>query len=113
MSHNQTIGLNIAKYRKLLNLSQQALADYLNVKREVISYYETAERTIPTKVISKIAKLFGVTEYDLYQSDSKESQLNFAFRANNLTTDDLESIAEFKNIAMNYLKMKRAIHSGK
>lgn len=111
MSHNQTVGLNIANYRKLLNLSQQALADYLNVNRVEVSYYETGERTIPSTITSKIAKLFGVTEFDLYQEDIKESQLNVAFRAQELSTKDLESIAQFKTVAMNYLKMKKATQS--
>ena len=109
MTTDQIIGHNIAKYRKLLNLSQQALADYLSINRVEISYYETGERTIPTSLTSKLAKLFGIAEYDFYQEDAIVSQLNFAFRAHGLTTGDLESVADFKTIALNYLKMKRKV----
>lgn len=102
---------NLKDFRVRLNLTQDQLALYLGVTREEISYYENGRRNIPYELIPKIAKLFGVDEYDLYEDDAAINDLNiaFAFRANDVSGDDLKVIADFKKIALNYLKIKKAL----
>ena len=50
-------------------------------------------------------------EYDFYEENIAKVNANlaFAFRADELSGDDLKTIASFKKIAMNYLKMKEAL----
>lgn len=100
-------GNNLKLFREKLGLSQQQLADYLEINREEVSYYENAQRAMPLHLIQKSAELFGIDEYDLEESDVSELELNlsFAFRAEQLDKTDLESIAKFKTIARNYLNM--------
>ncbi|ADR23136.1 hypothetical protein MATR_30150 [Marivirga tractuosa] len=110
MDQNKLIGLNLKRYRESLGLSQVQLADYLSINREEISYYENGKRTMPVKLIEKAAKLFGIDEFDLYESDPEhnDAKVALAFRADSLGKEDLEQIADFRKIVLNYLAMKKA-----
>jgi len=110
MDENQIIGLNLKRYRESLGLTQDLLANYLGINREEVSYYENGKRTMPTHLLSMAAKLFGIDEYDLYESDesTNEVKVALAFRADALNADDLHHIADFRKIVLNYLGMKKA-----
>lgn len=114
MSDNQIIGQNIRLFRDRMGLNQDHLADYLDIPREVISYYETGSRTIPLDAINRLADLFGIESFDLLEPDlaQQQVQLAFAFRADQFTTDDLKQMAAFRKVAMNYLKMKQSLAHG-
>jgi transcriptional regulator with XRE-family HTH domain len=105
---NFIIGQNIKLLREELGLTQDALAQYLNITREQISYYENGSRSIPTTQLSKLADLFCLNEFDFYESDpgKRKANIAFAFRADQLNSQDLISIAQFKKIVRNYLNMK-------
>lgn len=113
METQNPIARNLKLYREKLGISQESLANYLGVSRGEINYYENDKRAVPTKVIEKAAKLFGIDEYDLYNEDTENLQANiaFAFRADYLTTEDLETIADFRKIVLNYLKMTKALYN--
>lgn len=102
------IGENIAKLRKLNGFTQDHLASYLNVSRVQISHYERGERGISVTELNKLADLFGVELSDLLEENLEMQNLNlaFAFRSKN-TESDLEYIASFKKVVLNYLKMER------
>lgn len=110
---DKIIGSNISAYRKSLKMSQQDLASHIGISREELSYYETGSRPMPTALISILATYFGVDEYDLFQTDTSTKTINmaFAFRAGDLKDGDKNAIADFKKIAMNYLKMQRIAQS--
>lgn len=109
MQVNQIVGKNIRKFREKLSLSQEELGVFLGVSRVELNYYENSNRNIPSAVISKCAKLFMIDEYDLYEENELVTQANvaFAFRAETLCAEDLNSIADFRKIVHNYLKMKK------
>jgi transcriptional regulator with XRE-family HTH domain len=111
MEQEQIIGRNIKLYREKLGFKQDDLAGYLSISREEVSYLENARRPISTLVISKIANLFGIEEYDLYEEDLQSITINvaLAFRADSLVINDIQHIADFRKIILNYLKMKKAI----
>lgn len=113
MQTENIIGRNIKLYREKIGISQESLAEYLGVSRGEMNYYENEKRTIPTKVIEKAARLFGIDEYDLYDENIETQQANtaFAFRANFLTIEDLGKVADFRKIVLNYLKMTKALHN--
>lgn len=108
---DKILGNNIKALRDKLGLTQQMLADYLSISREELNYYENAKRPMPSGLITKAAELFAVDEYDLFLEDEAISQANvaFAFRADKINPGDLSVIADFKKIAMNYLKMQTAL----
>lgn len=108
---NIIIGLNIKTLREKMGLTQEALAKYLDTQRENVSYYENGQRNIPSAQLSKLADLFCMNEYDFYEEDLQSRTINiaFAFRAEELQPQDLESIARFKKIVRNYMSMKKAM----
>jgi len=107
MSQNQIIGANIREFRSHMHLTQEALANYLGIHREVISYYETGTRTVPLEELIKLSDLFGCEVSDLIEEnrDVLNACLAFAFRADQLKDQDLESVAEFKKVVKNYLNL--------
>jgi transcriptional regulator with XRE-family HTH domain len=104
----KTIGKNIAIIRKFQGLTQDNLASFLCLSRVQISHYERGEREISVTELNKLSELFGVELSDLFEEDLEMQNLNlaFAFRSENIEAD-LEQIASFKKVVMNYLKMER------
>jgi transcriptional regulator with XRE-family HTH domain len=100
---------NIKLIREKIGLSQEEVAKYLGIKRELISYYETGSRPVPLELMERLADFYGIDLADLL-SDNKEvlnANLAFALRTieDELDKEDLENIASFKKVVMNYLKM--------
>ena len=97
-------GIILKNLREKFGYSQDALTNFLNIKRETISYYETGAREIPLEVLEKLADLFGV-DLEIFFNDNAETamtDLAFAFRANELEERDMEGIAAFRRIIKNY-----------
>ena len=64
------IGDNIRKYRKASNMSQDELAEKLDVTRQSISLWENGQTQPSLDNIMTLAKLFGVTTDDLLSEDN-------------------------------------------
>jgi len=56
MSRLEILGQNIAKYRKAKNLSQEKLAELVDLSREYITRVERGQKNISLK------KLFAITD---------------------------------------------------
>lgn len=108
MDQNQIIGKNLQALRRKLGFTQDQVAEFLNINREEISYYENGNRSMPTDLMSQVANLYGVDEYDFFEENLDLATVNLAlaFRAESLKPSDLTQIAQFKKIVMNYLRMK-------
>lgn len=111
MKDLKPLAKNIKQYRIKLGITQQMLAEYLDITREEVSYYESGKRPVPLSIVSKLANLFGLDEYVLYEENGAMTDVNLAFalRAAHLEKQDMKAMAEFKKLALNYLKMKKAI----
>jgi len=107
------IGVNVNKYRIAQGYTQDHLANLLGVSREQISNYENGIRNIPVTSLNKLADLFGIELEELLEENSTIATTNlaFAFRSQSITDTDIKSIAEFKRIVFNYLKMKNILHA--
>ena len=102
------IGKNIKAFREKLKLSQAEVAEYCGIQREMISYYENGTREVSLLHLEKIAEFFNI-DMDTFLEDNPvdiQPDLALAFRADELTASDRESIAYFKRMVKNYLKMK-------
>jgi len=95
---------NIRVLRKKLGYTQEQIAEYLGISTAAVTQYETGARVVPASTVSKLALLFNVDEYELYQEEPQQQQLlsAFAFRADELHPKDLKSISEFKKVVLNY-----------
>lgn len=56
---------NLKKYRKLNHLTQQQLAEKLNVSHQTISFYEKGERECSINCLIKIADIFDISVDEL------------------------------------------------
>lgn len=66
------LGDNIRKYRKLNNMSQDELAEKLDVTRQSISLWETGQTQPTLDNIVALAKLFNVSTDELLSADGSE-----------------------------------------
>ncbi|MBQ4122191.1 helix-turn-helix transcriptional regulator [bacterium] len=62
-------GKNLAKYRKLKHLSQNALAEILDVSREHLAKVETAKRGISIELLFKISEVLEIDEKRFFEFD--------------------------------------------
>lgn len=101
-------GLIIKGLRDKYGYTQDKVAGFLGIKREMISFYENDGREVPLDVLEKLSDLFGV-DLDVFFVDNVDEALAevvFAFRKNDLDDNDMEAMASFGKIVKNYLKIK-------
>jgi len=100
-------GLVIRGLRDKYGYTQDKVAAFLGIKREMISFYETGEREVPLEVLEKLSDLFGV-DLDVFFVDNVDEALAevvFAYRKNDFDDDNMDAMAEFGKIVKNYLKI--------
>ena len=106
------VGHNLKSWRKKFGYTQDTIADYLGIKRENISFYETGEREMPINHLEKLSDLFGI-EPEMFLNENKEiinTEIAFAFRnTEKLSADSLRNIALFKKIVKNYIMMQNKL----
>ncbi len=95
------IGENIKKLRENIGISQKSIALFLGVDQSLISKIEKGERILSADMLEKLANLFGVSVEAIERNLQETSYLSFAYRASNLTTEDLEAISAINRIALN------------
>lgn len=103
------MSLRLRELRRESKLTQNQLADYLDVDQSMVTKLENGSRALNVTLIEKICNLFGCTEDYLLGKSSDYMPLNFAFRANGIQTEDLKSIAAVNKIAMNIRYMNELI----
>lgn len=100
-------GLIIKGLRDKYGYTQDKVAEFLGIKREMISFYENEEREVSLDVLEKLSDLFGV-DLDVFFIDNVDEALAevvFAFRKNDIKDNDMEAMADFGRIVKNYLKI--------
>ena len=108
-------GLIIKGLRDKYGYTQDKVAEFLRIKREMISFYETGEREVPLEVLEKLSDLFGV-DLDVFFIDNVDEALAevvFAFRKNDLDNNDMDAMADFGRIVKNYLKINNLYGNSK
>ncbi|MCI9843394.1 helix-turn-helix domain-containing protein [Flavobacterium pectinovorum] len=109
-----TTGLIIKGLRDKYGYTQDKVAEFLGIKREMISFYENNEREVPLEILEKLSDLFGI-DLDVFFVDNVDEALAevvFAFRKNDLDNNDMDAMADFGKIVKNYLKIKNLHDNG-
>ncbi len=98
---------NLQTIRKKLGFSEEQVSGYLGVSRTVLRKYESNTDSIPFDVFEKLSNLYGVDMSVFFEEniDDFQQALVCAFRTEGITTEDMHTIAKFKSIVANYLKM--------
>ncbi|MBR1774835.1 MAG: helix-turn-helix transcriptional regulator [Bacteroidales bacterium] len=105
------IARNIKSLREANSFTQQHVADFLGITRSAYGNYELNSREIPFKYLERLANLFGCDLDVLISEDEAvlKDMLVCAFRTDDIDTQDLQTISEFKKVVFNYLKISRLI----
>jgi transcriptional regulator with XRE-family HTH domain len=114
METNNIVSKNIRELRNIFGYTQAFVAQYLNITPAAVNQYENDARVISESVIEKLALLFNVEEYDLYEENLEKQAVltSFAFRADELTGSDMQQVSKFKKIITNYINMSEALANG-
>ena len=70
-----SIGKNIAKYRKKLRLTQEALGEKLGITNQSVSKWESEVSMPDIMLLPKIAEALGITLDDLFSSQTADDSL--------------------------------------
>ncbi len=95
------IGSNLKMLREKMDFNQSMIARFLGVDQSLISKVEKGERNLSSDMLEKLACLYGVSVSDIENGNIKEPKLSFAFRANDLSVEDMETICAINRIALN------------
>lgn len=111
MSEREIIAKKLKCLRELNGYTQERLADFLGIGRSAYSNYETGDREAPLSVLESLANLYGCDLYSFYSEDDDvcKEMLATAFRVDDLSSDDMKQIADFKCVVRNYIKMDSLI----
>lgn len=104
------IGRNFSFLREKNCLSVNDVAQYLGMTPDDYSALEKGSREASVTDLEKGATLFGCPGIMFYEEDIMvvgDSMLKFAFDGASTNSSDLETIAHFKSVFMNYLKMRK------
>lgn len=109
MEEKMVVGRNLKALREANGYTQEQVANFLGIGRSAYANYEAGERETPMEVMERASELFGCELALLFDEDEQavRNMLVCAFRADNLSVNDMKEVAAFKSIVLNYLKMER------
>ena len=109
MEEKMVVGRNLKALREANGYTQEQVANFLGIGRSAYANYEAGERETPMEVMERASELFGCELALLIDEDEQavKNMLVCAFRADNLSVNDMKEVAAFKNIVLNYMKMER------
>jgi len=104
-------GEKVQYLRKKMGLSQEQLADYLNVDQSLISLIENENRNFSIDMAEKMSKLAGINPAQFFTDDVLDlsDAIALDFRSTPFSNDDLLMIAEVNNIVENLRWMNQTI----
>ena len=87
--------------RERAGLRQGQIADYLGVTQTYISKVETGERNLTVDQLESIVNLYGYSLASFSAIEQDVHPIQFAFRAQEVSQNDLRMMADIGKIAMN------------
>ncbi|MFT3792950.1 MAG: helix-turn-helix domain-containing protein [Rudaea sp.] len=79
MTHDETLffrqlGSRIAQARKAQNLTQQQLADLLDLTQQMVASYEVGRRRVPVSLLPLIARALAISVEELIGEEAKPAK---------------------------------------
>ena len=109
---SNVIGRNLKVLREANDLTQEQMSSYLGIGRSAYANYEAGEREAPLEVLERSASLLGCELELLFEEDVetvKDQMLVCAFRTDGLTDSDMQEVARFKRVVLEYMKMTKML----
>lgn len=95
----------IKNLREKSKITQEGMANYLNVSQTYISKLESSERELTVDLLTKIADLFVCDICDLVDDAKMVEPIVMPFRKKNYSVEDLENISDANRIILNFNEM--------
>ena len=111
MIDKNLLGQKIKELRSKSNYTQQNIADFLGVDQSFISKVEKNERVLTSDMLEKLAVLFGVKLKDFIVGTDVRP-LTYAFRANDITAEDMKTICAINKIVLNSTFLETLLDKG-
>ena len=96
-----TIYEKLKMMREKAGLRQGQIADYLGVTQTFISKVETGERNPTVDQLESVGNLYGYSLAAFADTEEDIHPIQFAFRAQDVSQEDLHIIADIGKIAIN------------
>ena len=96
----QKIGSFLKELRKEKNLTQEQLAEALNVSRRTVSRWETGSNMPDLSILVELADFYDVDIREIINGERKSEKMEKDLK------DTLEQVAEYSNIEKKNLKKK-------
>lgn len=91
----------LKEMREQAGLRQEQIAAFLGVTQTYISKVETGERNLSVEQLENLVNLYGYSLPSFNDSLNHVQPIRFAFRAQDVSQEDLKVIAEIGRIAVN------------
>lgn len=95
--------------REKAGLRQGQIADYLGVTQTFISKVESGERNLTVDQLENVVNLYGYSLESFANMKQDVHPIQFAFRAQDVSQEDLHIIADIGRIAINIRFMAKTL----
>ncbi len=85
----QNIGKNIRKIRTAKGITQEQLAEQMNLTRQAISSWETGKTEPDSEAMKKMAEIFGCTLDDIIYGEKQNSTSEIGIRKTEVTSEEV------------------------
>lgn len=98
MELKKNFGKRIKEIRKQRGLSQEKLAELVNIEQNTLSYIETGSNFCKAETLEKLITSLNVEPYELFDFGHLKTQDNLINEINQMLKDNPEKIQEFYKI---------------
>ena len=89
--------------REKFQYTQEEVSKYLGISQPAYLKYETGETEVSMEGLEKLARLYGIDEYDILENNMEQVNFAYAFRRDGVA--NLQEVAHFQQIVKNYIMM--------
>lgn len=93
--------------REKFQYTQEEVSKYLGISQPAYLKYETGETEVSMEGLEKLARLYGIDEYDILENNMEQVNLAYAFRRDGVA--NLDEVAHFQQIVKNYIMMSNEL----
>ena len=104
-----TICEKLKMMREKAGLQQGQIAEYLGVTQTFIPEVESGERNLTVDQLESVLNLYGYSLASFADKDLDPQPIQFAFQQQDVSQDDLRTIAEINRIAINSRFMAKVL----